>query len=308
MLNEKLNKAFIITLLLLSCRVVFAQDIPIEPPTTDNSTSTEYSVHNKPDSQIVWHGMYTGLLIGYDITAIPNGSVGSFSSSASYHAGLEVCKMLSDHTGIVLGVLYRQYSYSYSYSNINPSSDYNDISTANRATVNDTSVVGGYSTSANYSFTYASIPILFRYSGGSENKISFFAQAGVMANILVGKSVSGTAVQTQYGLTQAPNTWWYDYSSTTTYSANINESNPDAATFTLAFQGEIGLTVPLSKNLWGAADYNFDINFMSCGTGKNDVVNFKGGSNGLYYFYGPGTYGTFNYHGIELKLIYRLGN
>jgi hypothetical protein len=283
----------------------FAQDIPIEPPQNGNSTSTQYSVGNAAhkDSEIVWRGLYINASVGYDIPSITNEGAGFFLHNASFHVGAEGAYMFAPHIGFVTGVLFRQYSFNYSYTGVIPSYEYTSIPTTYRTTNNDTSLVAGYSTSAKYSFNYIRVPLLIRFITSQENKIGFYVEAGLLADILLNDNVSGTASQIQYSLEQQANTSWYSYSGSKAYAATISEANANVNRFTVALHAAAGFIVPLSAKIFIGADFALDYSVLSAGTGNNDVVNF--GST-KYNFYGTGSYGCFNSEIIEAKLIFKL--
>jgi len=303
MFTKRLHTIFILALITLSSfKMVSAQDISIEPPQNGNSTSTQYSVENK-DSEITWHGLYVNAAAGYDIPTISNEGTGTFSNNTSLHVGVEGCYMFKPHTGFVTGLLFRQYSYNYSYSGIIPNYEYNGVSTASRATTNDTTVVAGYATSAKYTFNYIRVPLLIRFISSQENKPGFYIEAGVIADVLLSDNISGTSTQVQYDLVQQPNTSWYNYSGTGLSATTINETNANANRFTVALHAAAGFLIPVSAKMFIGADYGLDYSILSAGTGKNDMVNF---STTKYNFYGTGSYGSFNFQLIEAKLIFKL--
>ncbi len=292
----------LLIVLLISCNVIAQDDFSIEPPSKD-TTKDQKRVKNE-DSPSPWNGLYIGPVASAIRSVIFNSGSGSLTNGFSFDAGGEISYMVFPNIGFSTGLRFQQYSFSYSYTSINSTTSYNGTNAGySSGGGHDTIVTAGYNSTANYTFDYLRIPLLARYISSGENKVGFYCEMGFVADILVSAKVSGSATQTQYSLSQPPNTAWYNYDYTLTpANANMSETNLDATKFNVSFRAGLGVEIPLSS-FFLVLDYGIDYRLLNGGTGKNDVVSF--GTN-QYYFYGAGNYGCFNFQSLEAKLIFKL--
>ncbi|HXB13358.1 MAG TPA: outer membrane beta-barrel protein [Bacteroidia bacterium] len=295
-------KTIFTLLLVASSMLVLAQDdFSIEPPSKD--TAKDQKRVKNEDSPNPWNGLYIGPVASVNRGVISNSGFGNIINDFSFDIGGEICYMVFPNIGFSTGLRFQQFSFSYSYSNVYSTGSVNGTNTAYRTGSSDTTVVAGYNSTANYSFDYLRVPLLARYISSGENKLGFYFELGFVADVLVNAKVSGTATQTQYNLSQSPNTAWYDYSSSLpANNANINETNLDASRFNLSFRAALGIMIPV-KSFFIVVDYGIDYRLLNGGTGTNDVVSF---GNAQYYFYGSGNYGCFNFQSLEAKFIFKL--
>jgi hypothetical protein len=297
-------KALLTLVLLTSSLVVLAQDFSIEPPSKD--TAKDQKRVKNADSPNPWSGLYIGPVASVNRSVIFNSGSGTIANGIGFDGGGEISDMVFPHIGFSTGLRFQQYSFNFSYTNINGTTSYNGTTTALRSGSSDTTVTAGYNSSANYTFDYLRIPLLARYISGGNDKVGFYVEMGFVADILLSANVSGSATQTQYELSQPPNTSWYNYNSTLTpANTNISETGLDASRFNISFRAGLGVLIPIKENMYLVLDYGIDYRILNGGTGKNDVVSF---GNNQYYFYGNSNYGSFNFQSLEAKLIFKLNN
>jgi hypothetical protein len=297
--NFRLRAAFTLLFLIVLSGKIFGQnDFKIEPPTYDTTKSIKDSVY-------FWHGLY--------INPVIQGGLGKPYSSSDFKsgfiidAGAEACYMFDKHFGISLGAQFEQYSYKYSYSNVYNPTYMPVIHTINRPNAYDSVGLGGYTTNVTYTFAFVRIPLLMRYISSLQNKVGFYAEAGIIANLLVSAKESGTASETEYDFHQDANTPWYNNNpGSAVNSADISNATPDAAKFNLSLHAGIGIIIPAGRRVSVVLAYCADLALMNGGTGANDIVKFSDGS---YSFYGQSSiYGTFNtLAAIKASVILKLG-
>lgn len=258
---------------------------------------------------ILRDGLYIDPYIGY-------GEGGPESSTATSIApavatgtnlkfGIGVSYIFPSGIGISAGLQLQQFNFSYSYSNILATSAYNGTVTENRATANDTTVIAGYNESVKYSFLYAQVPVLCRYISSQENKVGFYAEAGLVMDYLASSNISGTARQTRYQLSQAANTNWYMYSGTSANNTTLNLTPQDPAKLTFAVHVAAGVIIPITDKISLILSLSPDYGLVNAGDGSKDMVNF-GNAKYEYYLYGNGTYGSFNSYTFDAKLLIKL--
>jgi periplasmic protein TonB len=238
----------------------------------------------------------------------PNSSTATILNTAlNMKFGFGISYMFPSGFGITSGLQVQQYKFNYSY---NPDGklnieyyEYNNIPTALRASSNDSTVTAGYGATISYSFLYAQLPILIHYISSQENRLGFYAEAGLIINYPASSQISGVVTQTQYQLSQPANTNVYYYSSTSTNTESVNMPSQDPSKLTLSGHAAAGLLIPVTTKISIVIDVSSDIGLMNAGIGSKDVVDF---GNSKFYLYGIGNYGTYNSIMGEVKLLIKM--
>jgi hypothetical protein len=296
-IQQDLKKlVFFISLIVMSGHIMAQNDFQIEPqgPVTKPTPV---------DTANLWHGFYIAPAVAIG-SASPDAVSGVYKSGTNINLGGELSYMFHSGFGISAGLQYEQYSYNYVYSSLPSTNAYGDVPTTLRSTTTDTSILVGYTPNVTYSYSFIKLPLLVRYASGHVNKVNFYVEAGVSPEFLISKKVSGSVTETIYNLTQAANTNWYHYSTTSSGAAiSVSESNADVAAFNLAFHLGIGLTIPIDAHTAVIAEYSPEYGLMNSGTGENDMI--KDG-NIQYYFFGKGNYGSIGSRLLTVKVLFTL--
>ena len=274
---------------------------PNQPPQPEQK-----QVEQKPKDTvfILRDGLYVDPYIGYgEGGPVSSGSPIAINKGGNIKFGAGISYMFPSNIGISIGLQVQQYNFNYAYSNITASSDYNGTMTKNRNAANDTVVTAGYNESIKYSFTYAQVPLLCRYISSQENKLGFYAEAGIVINYLVSSQISGSATQTQYNLSQAANTYWYMYSSTSSNTATVNLSSQNPNKLTFALHAAAGVIIPFNSKISLILAVSPDMGIMNAGDGSGDVVDF---GTSKFYLYGKGNYGSFNSYTFDAKVLIKI--
>jgi len=273
-------------------------NFPVEPPLPINvDTAKNLDI----DSGKIWKGLYINPTASYG-KALPYGAPIQLTSGATFELGGDVCYFFHPNLGVAIGAQFQQYSFKYSYSSVVASSTFNGL-TPNESSAQDTTVVGGYGSSVTYMLDYIRVPVMLRFMSSHIDKIGLYGEAGIITDVLLTSSVSGTATQTEYTFAQASSVPAYNYVSTSTNPVSISETNPDAAKINFDLHFGLGVTIPFTKRMALVLEGSIDFRFLNGGTGANDVATF--GSN-QYYFYGTGNYGSFNSQSLIAKLLFKL--
>ncbi len=250
-------------------------------------------------------GLYVDPDLGYGLGGPSSSNLNNtqITSGSSFKFGANVSYMFPSNLGISIGLQVQQYSFNYTYSNIAEPNNYYQDETALRTTSTDTTVTAGYDATLKYTFTYAQIPILCRYISSQENRVGLYAEAGLVANYLVNSQISGSATQTQYLLNQPANTNIFIYESTSTTSQNISTPSQNPAKLTMSAHAAVGVLLPLTAKMSLIISVSSDMGIMNAGDGSKDLASF---GSSQFYFYGQGTYGTFNAISGEVKLLIKM--
>ena len=257
---------------------------------------------------ILRDGLYIDPYMGYGIGG-PASSTGTstmpaISMGSNLKFGVGVTYMFPSNIGISIGLQMQQYNFNYTYSNITGSEAYNGTQTAFRTVGSDTTVVAGYDESIKYSFMYAQVPLLCRYISSQENKLGFYAEAGLVINYLVNSQISGRVTETQYILDQAANTNWYDYYVTApNESPTLSLTPQNPAKLIIAAHAAAGVLIPLTDKISLVLAVSPDFALMNAGDGSKDVVDF---GTSKFYLYGEGSYGSFNSYTFDAKLLIKM--
>ncbi|MGP8214159.1 MAG: outer membrane beta-barrel protein [Bacteroidia bacterium] len=297
--NLKLSLFFAFLLItVLSGKVSAQNDFPIEPPTSD-------STMNLKDSVFFWHGLYISPDMGGGLSKPFSGN--GIENGFCFNAGAEVTYMFNNNFGISLGAQFEQYSFKYSYSDVYNAAALPVINTINRSAAYDSIGLGGYATDATYTFDFIRIPLLVRYISSPQNKVGLFAEAGIVADILMSTTVSGSASETEYDFHQDANVPYYNLNpGSVINTSDLGSSAPNAAKFNLALHTSLGTIIPVGNRTSLVLAYYYEFGLLNGGTGSNDVVNF---SDGTYYFYGKNSnYGSLNKQALEIALIFKLSH
>ena len=286
-------------------RVQYNLPIHIQPNNNSSNQRHENVYRQRDTIKISREGLYLDPNIGAGIGGPPLSSTDiKVSRGLNLKAGVGLTKMLSSNIGFSTGLQVQQYNFSYSIDNTNATTAFDGTVTSYRSAGADTVVTAGYSGSIKYTFLYAQVPILARYISSQENRLGFYAEAGVVLGYLVSSSITGDVTQTQYQLTQAPNTYWYMYSATLPASptpVSLTAQNP--AKVTASFHADIGAIIPFNAKFSLILAATPDIGLMNAGNGSGDVMNF--GSTKFYVF-GNGNYGNFTTWLFDAKLLIKL--
>jgi len=253
------------------------------------------------DSTRIWQGLYINPIAGIE-KALPSGSSGSITLATSFDLGAEVCYWFHPNFGFSAGAQFQQYSFNFTYSGVLSQSDYGNLKST-PSSAQDTTLVGGYTTSVRYVFDYIRIPVLLHFISSHTDKIGFYCEAGASADVLLAGSVSGNISQTRYTFTKAAFGQTYNYLSTTSTAVNAAETNPNAARINIGLHVGIGAMFPVSKRFSLVIAAAADFRVLNSGNGANDFVEF---GNSKYYFFGTGNYGNFNFQSLIAKLQYKL--
>jgi TonB family protein len=281
-------------------------NLPVFIGPNNNSGPMERNETYRPRDTvfILRDGLYIDPYIGFGEGGPKSSTATPINMGLNMKFGVEGCYMFPSNIGISVGLQIQQFKFGYSYSNITNTSAYNGTVTENRSTANDTIVTAGYNETINYSFTYAQIPLLCHYISSQENKLGFYAEAGIVVNYLVNSQISGSVTQTQYQLTQAPDTYWYMYNSTyptNTTSVNLPAQNPTKLTF--AAHAAVGALIPFTSKISLILAVSPDFGVMNAGDGSKDLVNI---GTSKFYFFGNGNYGSFNSYLFDAKLLIKM--
>ncbi len=252
---------------------------------------------------VLRNGLYVDPYLGFGEGGPHSSTSLPLNMSSNFKFGVGLTYMFASGIGISAGLQIQQYKFGYTYSNVVASYAYNDIITKSRPTANDTVVTAGYNATVNYSFTYAQIPLLCRYISSQENRLGFYAEAGLIINYLMSSQISGTVAQTQYDLTQMPNTFWYTYNSTNLNSTAVNATPQNPAKLTMAIHGGAGILIPFTNKLSLIVEASSDVGIANAGEGSKDVVSF---GTSKFYLYGNGNYGSFNSYLLEAKFLIKM--
>jgi TonB family protein len=248
-------------------------------------------------------GLFVDPYFGFGEGGPQSSTSTSINMGTNMKFGVGISYMFPSKIGISAGLQLQQYKFGYSYSDITPSSSYNNTATENRTTSNDTTVTAGYNETINYSFTYVQLPILCRFISSQENKAGFYAEAGIVVGYLISSQISGTATQTQYQLSQSPNTFWYTYNTTSSNNTSVSLTSQNPAKLTFAVHAAVGFLIPFSSKISLILDISPDIGIINAGDGSKDYVNF---GTSKFYLFGNGNYGSFNSYTGEAKLLIKM--
>lgn len=283
-------------------KVQFNLQIYIGPNTSHNNPGP-VSYIPSDTSFVLRDGWYIDPYIGYGLGGPQSSTLTPISSGGNIKFGIGLTHIFPSNIGISVGLQMQQYKFSYNYSNVPSSGDYTVVNTVTRSTNSDSTFIAGYGSNMTYTFTYAQFPILCKYISSQENLVGFYAEGGVIINYLIGSQVTGTASQTQYQLTQQANTDWYSYNSTSVSSATVSSSSQSPNKLTVALHLSAGVLIPCSTKISLIFAISPDFGIMNAGNGSNDAVNI--GSSKFYYF-GSGSYGSFNSYLFDAKLLIKL--
>lgn len=277
-----------------------------------------FQLNNQPSGQRITYqpidtvfnprnGVYVEPYIGLGKGGPSSSTATAISTDLNMKFGIGISYMFPSGFGVTSGLQVQQYKFNYSY---NPKGklnieyyEYNNIPTALRATSNDSTVTAGYGATISYSFLYAQLPVLIHYISSQENRLGFYAEAGLVINYLASSQISGDVTQTQYRLSQPANTNVYYYSSTSTNTESVNMPSQDPSKLILSGHAAAGILIPVTTKISIVIDVSSDIGFMNAGIGSKDAVNF---GNSKFYLYGTGNYGTYNSFMSEAKLLIKM--
>lgn len=253
---------------------------------------------------ILRDGLYFDPFIGFGISGPQSSSSASISNTVSFKGGLGVSYMLPSGIGISTGIGIQQNGFSYSpSSSLNPAL-FDDLPTKYRTSSNDTTVTTGFNSNVTYSFLYLQVPLFGRFISSSEDKIGFYAEAGIQFNYLLSSKITGSVTQSQYKLEQNPNSNFYVLGTPESGNSEpINTNAMDASKTTLSSHLAAGILFPLSSGISLILDVSAENGITNAGDGKKDVATL---GSSQYYYYGTGNYGTFNSYMLEAKLLLKL--
>ncbi len=278
----------------------------------NNSKGTNPPPFQRQEARASWDtiyylrdGLYVDPYLGYGLGGPPSDNLNNTQTTAgsNFKFGANISYMFPSNIGISVGLQIQQYNFNYTYSNVVAPNNYYQDETALRTTSTDTTVTAGYGASLKYSFTYAQIPLLCRYISSQENRLGLYAEAGLVVNYLVNSQISGSGTQTQYLLNQPANTNIYLYQSSATNTENISMPSQNPAKLTMSAHGSIGALIPCTGKISVIVAFSYDMGILNAGNGSKDLTSF--GTSQLY-FYGQGTYGSFNSLAGEVKLLIKM--
>ena len=287
-------------------KVQYNLPIYIGPPGAQGeSTVADIPKKPKDSTRISREGLYIDPYTGIGIGGPPFTSTNiSISRGLNMKFGVALTKIFSSNIGVSVGLQMQQYNFSYSFSNFNSANSYNGLVTSYRSVSNDTAVTAGYNGNVKYSIMYVQLPLLLRCITSQENKPGFFIEAGVVLNYFLSGTITGNVTQTQYQLNQAPNTYWYMYSSTLAANPTPISATPqNPANFTAAFHASFGVLIPFTTKMSLILGASPDIGLMNAGNGSNDSMNF---GNSKFYIFGNGNYGSFTTWLFDAKFLIKL--
>ncbi len=285
-------------------RVQFNLPVYIGPNSSNGETVPTQRYKPRDTIMILRDGLYIDPYIGIGEGGLSSSTPTSVKTGINMKFGVEASYVFPSNIGVSVGLQVKQFKFSYSSNSVVDPSSYNGTYTTTRSKANDTTVTAGYADSMNYSFTYLQIPLLCRYITSHENKIGFYAEAGLIVNYLINSQITGNFTQTQYQLYQAPNTYWYMYSGT--YPANptpVSMASQNPSRLTIDLHLGAGVLIPVTGKMSIILDVAPDVGLMNAGDGSKDAVSF-GTSN--FYFFGKGKYGSFNSYLFDTKFLIKL--
>jgi hypothetical protein len=124
-----------------------------------------------------------------------------------------------------------------------------------------------------------------------------------VANYLVSSQISGSATETQYLLSQTPNSNIYLYSSASSVTKFVSLTPQGPTKFIVSAHAAAGALIPLATRISLILDASADMGITNAGSGSKDVIDF---GTSKFYLFGSGQYGSFNAYLFEVKVLIKM--